>query len=119
MIKSPRSRTFIMISASEIEEISDWCWDTILPEENDEFYDSFEYQVRYLQQRTLITIELLCQLLKISTRTYYILFPRFPNQIPEWSQNLPGRPRLVTDEDENQLLQCIETCQTTYNCIRP
>ena len=57
--------------------------------------------------------------MKISTTTYYVLFPRFPNQIPQWSQNQPGRQKLVNDEDESKLLQYIESCQTNYNCIRP
>ena len=42
MFKTPRSRTVIIISASEIPEIADLPWNEILPPENHEFYNSFE-----------------------------------------------------------------------------
>ena len=43
MIKIPRSRTVILIPASEIPDIAEWCWDNILPPEDHEFYNDFEY----------------------------------------------------------------------------
>lgn len=92
MHKAQRSRTVLLSMASEIPEISNWLWDSILPQENDEFYDKFEYQVRYLQQKTMINIQTLCKLLRISTATYYVLFPLHNNSIRQLSQNSPGRP---------------------------
>lgn len=81
MTKAPRSRTVILISASNIPEIADWCWDSILPPEDHQFYNDFEYQLKYLKQTTLISIQNLCKLLKISTSTYYIFFPIYHDQL--------------------------------------
>lgn len=119
MQKAPRSRTVLLSTASEMPEISNWSWDTILPQEDDEFYETFEYQVRYLQQKTMINIQTLCKLLRISTATYYALFPLHNNSIPQSSQNSPGRPPLTSVDDENALLTYIRECQMSLNCIRP
>lgn len=116
MFKTPSSRTVIIISASEIPEIAGWPWNEILPPENHEFYNSFEYQIKYLKQVTLISIQMLCILLKISISTYYLLFSNCQTQ-NQYIQNLPGLPTLVNNEDEMQLLQYIELCQSKYNCI--
>lgn len=118
MFKTPRSRTVIIISASEIPEIAHWPWNEILPPEDNEFYESFDYQLKYLKQMTLISIQNLCKLMKISTSTYYLFNSIKPIQIQR-IQELPGRPKIVSDEDEIQLLRHIEFCQSTFNCIRP
>ena len=34
-------------------------------------------------------------------------------------QSSPGRPTLVSKEDENSLLEYIKACQCEHNCIRP
>ena len=118
MLKTPRSRTVIIISASEIPEIADWQWDEILPPEDNEFYESFDYHLKYLKQMTLISIQNLCKLMKISTSTYYLFNSIKPIQIQS-IQELPGSHKIVRDEDEIQLLGLIEFCQSTFNCIRP
>lgn len=67
---------------------------------------------------TLISIQNLCKLMKISTSAYYLFNSIKPIQIQS-IQELPGRPRIVSDEDEIQLLRHIEFCQSTFSCIRP
>lgn len=110
MQKVPRSRAVLMLSASEIPEISNWNWDSILPPKNDQFYETFDNQVAYLRRATDIKIKDLCKLLRISTTTFYILYPVHPAQNSFFISESPGRPSLVNPEDESALLQFIENC---------
>lgn len=117
--KVPRSRTVLMLNASEIPELADWNWDEILPPENDPFYDSFDNQVQSLRNSTTIRIKDLCKLMKISTATFYILYPLNPLQNMPNVQESRGRPTVVSPDDEIALLTYIEECQMACNCIKP
>ncbi|KAK8890791.1 hypothetical protein M9Y10_027990 [Tritrichomonas musculus] len=117
--KVPRSRTVLMMNAAEIPEIANWNWNDILPPVGDHFYDTFDNQVNLLRSNTIIRIIDLCKLFKISTATFYILYPA--NQLRNLTtfQSSPGRPTLVSKEDENSLLEYIKACQCEHKCIRP
>lgn len=43
MLGTSRSRTVIIISAPEMQEIAHSPWDEILPPEDNELYESFDY----------------------------------------------------------------------------
>ena len=119
MNKVPRSRTVLLLTAAEIPDLADWEWNEILPPEDDPFYDCFDNQVQYLKNNTIIRIKDLCKLMRISTATYYILYPVKPPQNTFVFQNSRGRPTMVNQDDENSLLQHIEACQRAQDCIKP
>lgn len=66
MIQIFDSRTAILRLASKIHEIADWSLNNVFPPQNCEIY-VFNYHLKHLKQRTIITIQDLCKLFNIST----------------------------------------------------
>ena len=105
MHKAIRFKASILDRLADIDHLCNEDWDSIIPDEIDSpFYSNFLSQLKTLQSLDKMTIQELCYVLRISSKTYYqiknIQQTECNDENNSQSEPKVGCPPIVREEEE-------------------
>ena len=118
MHKAIRSKFSKIQRSAEINNTCNLDFDKILPDDlTDHFYDSFLNQLQFFVGLKIFTVQDICHLLRISSKTFEKI-KKGESDLNNYP-TLGGLPPLITKEEEEILLNQVQNQQLSGNCFTP